>query len=167
MVFLLVATHYFWPAHAPLARYDFLVIAAVLIQAAMLALKLEALGRGPGHSDLYVVVGTAMELFKTAHGSWIYPEASLLRIAGVPLFTGFMYAAIGSYIARIWRMFDICFSYYPPLWMTWVLAIAAYINFFSHHYLPDIRIGLFVLSVILYGPGWFYFYRRRDAQADA
>src|SRR5450755_786209 len=37
MLALLVATHLFWPPHAPLARYDFLVLAAILIQAAMLA----------------------------------------------------------------------------------------------------------------------------------
>jgi uncharacterized membrane protein YoaT (DUF817 family) len=156
MVFLLVTTHYVWPAHAPLARYDFLVLAALAIQVAMLALKLE-------HWDeaavilIFHVVGTGMEVFKTAHGSWIYPEHSLLRIGGVPLFSGFMYAAIGSYIARAWRMFEIRFSYYPPVWATWVLAVAAYLNFFSHHYLPDIRIGLFALSALLYGPGVFYF----------
>ena len=45
-----------------------------------------------------------MEVFKTAIGSWIYPEAVFLRIGGVPLFSGFMYAAVGSYIARIWRI---------------------------------------------------------------
>jgi uncharacterized membrane protein YoaT (DUF817 family) len=156
LVFLLVATHLFWPAHSALARYDFLVIAALAIQVLMLALKLE-------HWDeaavilIFHVVGTGMEIFKTAHGSWIYPEHSLLRIGGVPLFSGFMYAAIGSYIARTWRMFDIRFSYYPPIWATWVLAVASYVNFFSHHYLPDIRIGLFALSAVLYGPGVFYF----------
>ena len=42
------------------------------------------------------LVGTAMELFKTHMGSWEYPEPSLLRIGGVPLFSGFMYAAVGS-----------------------------------------------------------------------
>ena len=54
-----------------------------------------------------------MEIFKTSVGSWIYPEPSLLRIGGVPLFTGFMYAAIGSYIARCWRLFDFRFTR-PP-----------------------------------------------------
>jgi uncharacterized membrane protein YoaT (DUF817 family) len=49
---------------------------------------------------IFHLVGTVMEVFKTAHGSWIYPEPSLLRIGGVPLFSGFMYACIGSYLAR-------------------------------------------------------------------
>ena len=64
-------------------------------------------------------VGTLMELFKTSHGSWIYPEHNLLRIGGVPLFSGFMYASIGSFIARIQRLLDIRFEAYPPLWAPW------------------------------------------------
>jgi uncharacterized membrane protein YoaT (DUF817 family) len=98
-----------------------------------------------------------MELFKTQAGSWIYPEDSILRIGMVPLFSGFMYAAVGSYIARIQRIFDIKFRHYPPLWTTWVLAAAIYVNFFAHHWLPDVRLGLFALTVVLFGRGWFYF----------
>jgi uncharacterized membrane protein YoaT (DUF817 family) len=71
---------------------------------------------------VFHVVGTVMEIFKTAHGSWLYPEPSLLRMSGVPLFTGFMYACVGSYIARAWRLFDITFIRYPPFWSTWILA---------------------------------------------
>ena len=106
---------------------------------------------------MFHVVGTIMELFKTAHGSWIYPEPSLLRIGEVPLFSGFMYAAVGSYIARIMRIFDIRYRHYPPLWATWVLAAAIYINFFSHHWLPDIRNLLFVATIVLFGRWWFFF----------
>ena len=40
---------------------------------------------------IFHVVGTAMEVFKTAVGSWIYPGDAFFRIGGVPLFTGFMY----------------------------------------------------------------------------
>jgi uncharacterized membrane protein YoaT (DUF817 family) len=156
MLALLLGTHLFWPDEAPLARYDFLVIAAVAIQAALLATKLE---RWDEALVIFIfhVVGTAMEVFKTAQGSWIYPEESLLRIGGVPLFSGFMYACIGSYIARIWRLFDIRFIDYPPPWTTWALAIAAYVNFFTHHYIIDIRNGLFVLSALLFWRTWFVF----------
>jgi hypothetical protein len=38
MLILLVGTHMLWPAHAWLARYDFLVVAAVALQVFMLAL---------------------------------------------------------------------------------------------------------------------------------
>ena len=156
MLALMVGTHLVWPAHAPLARYDFLVIAAVAIQAMLLALKLERWDEALV-IFMFHVVGTVMELFKTAHGSWIYPEPSLLRIGGVPLFTGFMYACVGSYIARIWRLFDITFVRYPPFWSTHILAVLIYLNFFSHHYIVDFRVGLFALSAMLFGRTWFVF----------
>jgi uncharacterized membrane protein YoaT (DUF817 family) len=156
MLALLVGTHLWWPQGAPIARYDVLVIGALAIQAAMLAFKLESWEEARV-IFLFHIVGTIMELFKTAHGSWIYPEPSLLRIGAVPLFSGFMYAAVGSYIARVQRVFDIRFRHYPPLWTTWVLAGAIYVNFFAHHWLPDIRLGLFVATAALFGRGWFYF----------
>ncbi len=156
MLALLLVTHLWWPEAAPVSRYDFLVVGALGIQAAMLALKLESWEEARV-IFVFHVVGTIMELFKTQHGSWIYPEDSILRIGMVPLFSGFMYAAVGSYIARIWRIFDIKFRHYPPLWTTWVLAAAIYVNFFAHHWLPDVRLGLFVLTAVLFGRGWFYF----------
>ena len=81
---------------ALLARYDFLTLAALGIQAALLLLRMETWAEAKVIL-MFHAVGTVMEIFKTSAGSWIYPEANLLRIGGVPLFTGFMYAAVGSY----------------------------------------------------------------------
>lgn len=156
MLALLILTGFFWPDQAPIARYDFLVVAAVLIQGLLLATRLERMEEALVIL-IFHVVGTAMEVFKTAHGSWAYPEASLLRIGGVPLFSGFMYACVGSYMARAIRLFEIRFERYPPLWGPWILAVLAYVNFFTHHYLPDIRWGLYGLSVVLFGRAWFQF----------
>lgn len=153
---LIVGTHLLWPEDAPVSRYDFLVVGALAIQAAMLTLKLESWEEARV-IFLFHVAGTVMELFKTAHGSWVYPEDSLLRIGMVPLFSGFMYAAVGSYIARVQRIFHIRVRGYPPLWTTWVLAAAIYVNFFAHHWLPDVRIGLFAATAALFGRGWFWF----------
>jgi len=164
MLALLLATKLFWPAAAPIARYDFLVVAAVAIQLALLATRLERLDEAVVIL-VFHMVGTVMEVFKVAHGSWIYPEDSVLRIGGVPLFTGFMYACVGSYIARIWRLFDVTFRHYPPAWAAWTLAILAYVNFCSHHYLPDIRLGLFAFSAVIFGRTWFYFTPDRKRRA--
>ena len=153
---LLIATHLFYPQGAPLARYDFLVIAAVAIQALLLALRLETWDEAKVIFAFHVV-GTVMELFKTAWGSWIYPEPSLLRIGGVPLFSGFMYAAVGSYIARTWRIFDIRFSHYPPVWATALLAAGIYVNFFAHHWLPDMRVALLAATALLFARASFWF----------
>ncbi len=146
---LLMGTHLFYPDSAPLHRYDFLTIAAVAIQAGMLAFRLET-WREARVILIFHVVGTVMELFKTQAGSWTYPEASLLHIGAVPLFSGFMYAAVGSYIARVWRIFDFRFTGYPPQWATWVLAAAIYANFFAHHFIIDLRWLLFAATAAMF-----------------
>lgn len=149
MLGLIIVTRFFWPDDMAIARYDFLFVAALAIQIAMLALKLETLSEAKVIL-IFHIVGTVMEIFKTYAGSWVYPEENLIRIAGVPLFSGFMYAAVGSYIARITRIFDIRYNRYPPMALTVVLCVAIYVNFFSHHYLPDIRWLLFAAIGLLY-----------------
>jgi uncharacterized membrane protein YoaT (DUF817 family) len=142
MLALLLATHLFYPAHAALARYDFLTLCALAIQLGMLAFRLETLEEAKVILAFHVV-GTVMELFKTSAGSWLYPEPSLLRIGGVPLFSGFMYAAVGSYLARVFRIFEIRFEPWPRAPWPEALAVLVYVNFFAHHWLPDIRVALF------------------------
>jgi uncharacterized membrane protein YoaT (DUF817 family) len=149
MVALLIGTHVFYPDHGSLTRYDFLVLAAIGIQVFMLITRLETWEEAKVIL-LFHAVGTGMELFKTATGSWIYPELGYLRIGGVPLFTGFMYGAVGSYIARAWRLFDFRFSNHPPAWATGLLAMAIYANFFTDHYGIDFRYGLYGAAVILF-----------------
>tara|TARA_A100001391_G_scaffold129559_1_gene88665 strand:- start:11585 stop:12448 length:864 start_codon:yes stop_codon:yes gene_type:complete len=156
MLALLLATHLFYPDDAALDRYDFLTLAALAIQLAMLAFRLETLDEAKVILAFHVV-GTVMEVFKTSAGSWVYPEAAVLRIGGVPLFSGFMYASVGSYIARVWRIFDFRFEPYPPAWQTWLLAVAIYLNFFAHHYLPDVRILLFAAIGVLFWRTRIYF----------
>ena len=160
MLALLLGTYLFYPQGAALARYDFITLCAVAIQIGMLALRLESWEEARVIFAFHVV-GTVMELFKTSVGSWRYPEPALLAIGEVPLFTGFMYACVGSYIARAWRIFDFRFTRFPPLWAQGLLAVAIYVNFFTHHYTVDIRAGLFVAAAGLYGPGVIHF--RPDA----
>ncbi|MGA2129777.1 MAG: DUF817 domain-containing protein, partial [Xanthobacteraceae bacterium] len=145
-----------YPHGATLARYDFLFLAAVAIQGVMLILKFETFDEAKVIL-IFHVVGTIMEVFKTGVGSWIYPETSFFRIAGVPLFSGFMYASIGSYMARAWRLFDFRFSHHPPLWTVLALGAAIYANFFLHHYWPDVRVALFAVVVLLFGRSFIYF----------
>ncbi len=149
MLALLLGTHAFYPSDAWLTRYDFLTLAALAIQAGMIAFRLET------WAEVRVIlafhaVGTAMEVFKTSAGSWLYPEPSLLRIGEVPLFSGFMYAAVGSYIARVWRIFGLRFTHYPSAASAQALGLAIYVNFFAHHWLPDIRLVLFAAMFLLF-----------------
>lgn len=156
MLALLLATHLFYPENASLHRYDFLTLSAITIQAGMLLFRLETWAEAKV-IVIFHIVGTVMELFKTAAGSWVYPEASVLHIGAVPLFTGFMYASVGSYIARVWRIFDFRYTDYPPRWQTYVLAVAIYVNFFAHHWLPDIRWLLFTTTALLFWRTRVYF----------
>ena len=153
---LLLLTHFFYPDDAALHRYDFLTLAALAIQAGMLAFKLETWDEAKVIL-IFHIVGTIMELFKTAAGSWVYPEDSLLRIGSVPLFSGFMYASVGSYIARVWRIFDFRYTGYPARWATYTLAVAVYVNFFAHHWLPDMRLLLFGITIWMFRETKIYF----------
>jgi uncharacterized membrane protein YoaT (DUF817 family) len=156
MVALIVGTALWYPRGAALARYDFLFLMAIAIQIVMLGFKLETFDEAKVIL-IYHIVGTIMEIFKTGVGSWIYPEASIFRVAGVPLFSGFMYASIGSYIARSWRLFDFRFSRHPPLWSIYLLSLAIYVNFFVDHYTVDLRILLFAAAALLFGRTWIYY----------
>ena len=149
MLALMMTTYVAYPRDAPLARYDFLVLAALAIQATMLAGGLETWEEAKVIL-VFHVVGTAMEVFKTATGSWVYPEASLLRIGGVPLFTGFMYASVGSFIARDWRLMHFRFSRHPPLWAVYLLALAIYANFFLDHWRIDLRWPLVAATAVVF-----------------
>jgi uncharacterized membrane protein YoaT (DUF817 family) len=160
MVSLLWLTWAFYPRDVLLPRYDFLTLAALIIQCVLIATRLESRDEAKVIM-MFHIVGTVMEVFKTSVGSWIYPEASFLRIGGVPLFSGFMYASVGSYIARAWRLFDFRFTHHPPFAATVVLALAIYVNFFTHHFLPDARWFLFAAVAVLFGRTWVYFRIRR------
>jgi uncharacterized membrane protein YoaT (DUF817 family) len=156
LLLLVLLTKWFWPAHAWLARYDFLFLAALAVQMLLLVLRMETV-REAKVILMFHVVGTGMELFKTSVGSWTYPERSFFHLGHVPLFSGFMYASVGSYLARVSRIVDMRYTRYPNLKVTAVLAALIYVNFFTHHYLPDIRILLFVFVAAAFGPTWVYF----------
>ncbi len=138
-----------WQESWPIARYDALVIWAVGLQAAFLWFRLES-WREVKVILLFHLTGTIMEVFKVHAGSWAYPEPGLLKIMGVPLFSGFMYASVGSFQARVIRIFDMRFTPYPPYWASVVLGAAIYFNFFGHHFLPDMRWVLMAATVLLF-----------------
>jgi uncharacterized membrane protein YoaT (DUF817 family) len=146
---LQVGTYLIYPEHAALARYDFLVTAVVLVQIGLLYFRLETPAEA-GVIFIYHFIGTIMEIFKVSVGAWHYPGAGLLHVAGVPLFSGFMYAAVGSYIFRAWRLFDVRFTLHPPVWTLILLSIGIYANFFTHHYIVDLRYALFAFTFFLF-----------------
>ncbi len=149
LLLAIVASKLAWHADWALHRYDALFALALAMQALFLRYRLETWEEARVIL-LFHLTGTAMEWFKVHAGSWSYPEPGLFKLMGVPLFSGFMYAAVGSYMARVIRIFDMRFAPYPPFALTMLLAAAIYANFFAHHFLPDIRLALFAATVALY-----------------
>ena len=147
---VIVAARLWYPDDSALARNDALTLGAIAIQLGMLAFRLES-GRELWVIVLFHLTGTVMELFKTDVGSWSYETEGFLRIGAVPLFSGFMYAAVGSYMVRVYRLHDLRFSRYPRVWLTTVLAALIYANFFTHHFIFDLRWVLLVLIAVLWG----------------
>ncbi|MEP7157728.1 MAG: DUF817 domain-containing protein [Betaproteobacteria bacterium] len=141
-------------------RYDVLLLIALLIQAWMVWAKLETVDELKAIC-LFHVVGFVLEVFKTSSGiqSWAYPEFAYTKLFGVPLFSGFMYAAVGSYIIQAWRLFDLRVLHHPPYWMAGLIALLIYANFFTHHFIGDYRwylaacaLGLFARATVVYRP---------------
>lgn len=143
-----------------LPRYDVLLIIALAIQIFMIWSRLETWDEAKA-IGLFHIVGFALEVFKTSGSiqSWSYPDAAYTKLFGVPLFSGFMYAAVGSYIIQAWRLFDLRIHHHPSYWMATVVALAIYINFFSHHYIGDYRwyiaacaLGLYARTTVTFRP---------------
>ncbi|WIY27678.1 DUF817 domain-containing protein [Parasedimentitalea psychrophila] len=152
----MILTNRIWQPDWPLARYDALLLYALALQALFLATGMES-WREARVILLFHFTGTVMEIFKVHVGSWGYPGEGLMKLWGVPLFSGFMYASVGSYMARVIRLFDMRFAPYPPFWTTVLLALAIYGNFFAHHFLPDIRLALFAATVVLFAQTRIWF----------
>ena len=141
-------------------RYDALLVIAVAIQAWMVWAKLETMDELKAIM-VFHLVGFALEVFKTSSGikSWAYPDFAYTKVMGVPLFSGFMYAAVGSYIIQAWRLLDLQVKHHPPHWMAALIALLIYANFFTHHYIGDYRwyiaacaLGLYARATVVFRP---------------
>jgi len=156
LIVAIAASRLWWPEGAGLARYDGLFLVALATQALFLALRLETLSEVRVIAA-FAVLGLAMELFKVRVGSWSYPEPGALALGEVPLFVGFMYAAVGLCIVRMIRVFEMDFAPFPPPGWNLALAGAIYLNFFTMHALPDLRWPLMALTLWAYGRAWIGF----------
>lgn len=149
-----------------LPRYDSLLIIALIIQAWMIWTKLETVDEFKAIC-LFHIIGFLLELFKTSSSikSWSYPDFAYTKFYNVPLFSGFMYAAVGSYIIQAWRLLDLKIKHHPPYWIATLIAVLIYINFFTHHYIGDYRWYLAISALVLYARTTVVFHRPRANNA--
>jgi uncharacterized membrane protein YoaT (DUF817 family) len=122
----------------PVAHYDALFVGCVLLTAVLWWCGVETT-REVLVVALFHLIGLGLELFKVRMGSWAYPEPALTKVGGVPLYSGFMYAAVGSYMCQAWRRLDLVLINYRPV-LVGAAGAAVYANFFTHHWLPDLRL---------------------------
>ena len=141
-------------------RYDVLLAIAIGLQLWMVWAKLETWDELKAVC-LFHAVGFALEAFKVSSSiqSWSYPDFAYTKLFGVPLFSGFMYATIGSYMIQSWRLLDLRVRHHPPYWMAATIAILIYANFFTHHYIGDYRwylaacaLGLYSRTMVTFRP---------------
>ncbi len=97
---------------------------------------------------LFHYLGLMMEIYKVRMGSWSYPEFGYTKVLGVPLYSGFMYASVASFMCQAWRRFDLEITGWGSRTRAMLLGMAIYFNFFTHHYLYDVRYILFAFVLI-------------------
>jgi uncharacterized membrane protein YoaT (DUF817 family) len=139
----------------PIPRYDALLLFCVALTILFRLVGLET-WREVAVICAFHLVGLELELFKVQVGSWQYPGDAVTKVGGVPLFAGFMYAAVGSYICQGWRRFDLRVSGYRPI-PTTVLAVAIYANFFTHHWIVDLRIPIAIALLVTLRRTWVFY----------
>jgi uncharacterized membrane protein YoaT (DUF817 family) len=141
-----------------LARYDFIFLGTLFIQAILLLAKIES------KNELKVIllfhiIGFCLEIYKVQPelGHWSYPEDAFFKILGVPLYSGFMYSAVASYMSQAWKHFKLKLSHYPPYYLSLPLAALIYANFFTNEFLPDARMLLIPAIFLLFAKTSVYY----------
>ena len=132
-----------------LPRYDFLLIMCIGMQAFMYFTKMES-GNELLVITMFHVLGITMEVYKVAKGSWSYPEFAYTNFYDVPLYSGFMYASVGSYVCQAWRWFDLKIENWPGIMLAIFISMAIYLNFFTKHYGYDFRWIITVLLLLVF-----------------
>lgn len=131
-------------AIAGIPRYDLLLLAMVGMQALLVATKIET-PREAAWIAVFHAMGVALEIWKVSHGGWAYPEPAFAKLLGVPLFSGFMYASIGSFVLSLSRHVEVVLPRGSLLF-----AAACYLNFWTNVWIPDLKPALVLVAVVLF-----------------
>ncbi|QYK53787.1 MAG: DUF817 domain-containing protein [Fimbriimonadaceae bacterium] len=145
----LIAITKFLP-HLPIARYDLLFLLCVLVQFVMVKIKLET-WRDASVVAIFHLLGLLLEIYKVNQGSWSYPEHSVLKIAGAPLYSGFMHASVASYMCLAWKKFDLKSTDWPTPMTALTTAAIVYAQFFFPSWPTLLRIAMLVAVCVIFG----------------
>jgi uncharacterized membrane protein YoaT (DUF817 family) len=135
--------------HAGIPRYDLLLIVCIAAQVIMYKTGLETKDEVLVIT-LFHMLGLVMELHKVHRGSWSYPEEAYTKIMGVPLYAGFMYASVGSYICQAWRNLKLDTVYWPGSIYAIAVGAAIYLNFFTNAFIADLRLYITIVLIVIF-----------------
>jgi uncharacterized membrane protein YoaT (DUF817 family) len=149
-IFLILAGTKFLPSSfLIIPRYDLILILCIFTQIIFLLFKLESLEDLKSISFFHVI-GLLLEIFKVHVGSWKYPEFAYTKIFDVPLYSGFMYASVGSYIVHAWKRLQLKIDNFPKSYISFGICFLIYSNFFTHHFIYDFRWILTLLMLVTF-----------------
>ncbi len=133
-----------------MARYDWMFLFCIAIQLLMVKMKLET-WKDAAVVGVFHLLGTGMEVYKVAQGSWSYPEPAVLMVQGVPLYAGFMYGSVASYMCLAWKKMQLRASDWPSTPTAMTIGLLIYLQF----YFPIWHLGArFVMMAIVVGVFW-------------
>ena len=145
--FLILLLSYVIPVG--IARYDFVSLAVLLFYGVFFIVRRRNLKDFLLHILVHII-GVVFEMYKVQQLSWAYPEAGLLMLGGVPLYSGFMYTVLVDFIDRFMRVTRLQVSITFPWKVVFLLCFFIYLNFFIIHVAAiDFRYSLVVLSAFL------------------
>ncbi|MCK6460990.1 MAG: DUF817 domain-containing protein [Planctomycetes bacterium] len=138
-----------WIEVPGIARYDLMLLLCLAFQGFAVWRRIETV------DELKVIcvfhlLGLAMEIVKVRHGSWSYPGPGVAKVMGVPLFSGFMYASVASFMCQAWRRLDLVMVRWPRPAVAAPIAAAIYLNFFTNLFLPDVRWAILPLLLLAF-----------------
>lgn len=113
-----------------LYRYDAILLILLAVQFFMYRSGLETMDEIKVIC-VFHVIGLVLELYKVWMGSWSYPEPGYTKIFGVPLYSGFMYASVASFMCQIWRRLRMDMTGWPGTLSSMLLG-EPYILISSH-----------------------------------
>ncbi|WP_042203191.1 DUF817 domain-containing protein [Paenibacillus camerounensis] len=137
-------------------RYDAILLVLLTVQYLMYRSGLETVDEIKVIC-VFHIIGLLLEIYKVRMGSWAYPEPAFSKIFGVPLYSGFMYASVASFMCQIWRRLRMDMTGWPGLIPAGLLGGAIYLNFFTHHYIADFRWWLTGLVLIVFWRTWIIY----------
>lgn len=133
---------------SPIPRYDFMLAWGLGLQAWMLLSGRES-GRELAVVSLFHLLGLGLEWYKVTRGSWAYPESAWTKIGPIPLYSGFMYSAVASYMLQARRELDLTFDGLLPRWANVPVLLAVYANFLLARSFGDNRYLIIAVLVAL------------------